>query len=93
MNWSEMQIVSQFPIHSLIICLDSLFTRGTSLTQKILKLGPCNIFFIVPEVDLYTDIVIICSILIGSLLILGIWDLSENDSKTEKSELWLRWGF
>lgn len=88
-----MQIVSQVAIHSLMIYLDSRFTKGTSLTQKIVKLGPWSIFLIVPEVDLYTERVIIWSILIGSLWALGIWDLNENVSSAEKSDDWLRCGF
>jgi len=59
MNWSDMQIVSQVAIHSFMIYLDSRLTNGTSFTQKIVKLGPWSIFLIVPEVDLYTDSVII----------------------------------
>ena len=34
---------------------------GTSFTENIFKLGPCNIFLTVPLVDLNTDKVIICS--------------------------------
>ena len=47
-----MHIVSHVAIHSLIICLDSRLTRGTSLTQKMVRLGPCSIFLIVPDDDL-----------------------------------------
>jgi len=88
-----MQMVSQVAIHSLMICLDSRLTNGTSFTQKIVRLGPWSIFLIVPEVDLYTESVIIWSILIGSLLACGSWDLIENVSRAEKSEDWVSCGF
>jgi hypothetical protein len=81
-----MQIVSHVAIHSLIICLDSLLTSGTSFTQKIVKLGPWSIFLIVPEVDLYTERVIIWSILIGSLCV--FWTRKEKESKALKSDDW-----
>ena len=58
-NWSETHICSQTAIHSLIICRDSLLASGTSLIHTIFSVGPWSIFLIVPDVDLYTDSVII----------------------------------
>ena len=48
-------------IQSLSSCLHSLLVMGTSLMQKILREGVWSIFLTVPEVDLNTESVIICS--------------------------------
>lgn len=56
-----MQWCSHLLIQSFNIYLASLLAIGTSLIQNIFSVGACNIFLTVPDVDLNTAKVIICS--------------------------------
>lgn len=80
-NTSGVQTCSHMNSHSLRIYLVSLVWIGTSLTAQIFKDGPCNIFLIVPEVDLQTDSVIIQSIRSGKF---NCCVLSDIESKVLK---------
>lgn len=83
-----MQWCSHLLIQSFSIYLISLVAIGTSLRQNIFKVGAWSIFLTVPDVDLKTANVIICSNLILSLFTERAF--MEYVSNVENADDWLR---